>query len=278
MINTGAGGGAFNPMTITDADFTRLVKFVQGNYGIDLSQKKQLITGRLSTSIKQRGYTSFTDFVNQVIQTKDNDLITLLLDKLTTNYTFFMREKEHLDLFCQKIIPDIVQRHQRDKTLAIWSAGCSTGEEPYNITMFLFDYLGAQASQWDTRLLATDISNRAMTAAKKGVYELPDTIPPDWKKKYFVPQAGGQYQVAPKVRDNVIFQPFNLMDPIHFRRKFDVIFCRNVMIYFDQPTKDALVRRFYDATAPGGYLLISKSENLSANSPYRRLAPSTFQK
>ncbi|MCI9221837.1 MAG: protein-glutamate O-methyltransferase CheR [Oscillospiraceae bacterium] len=265
-------------MTITDADFTRLVKFVQGNYGIDLSQKKQLITGRLSTSIKQRGYTSFTDFVNQVIQTKDNDLITLLLDKLTTNYTFFMREKEHLDLFCQKIIPDIVQRHQRDKTLAIWSAGCSTGEEPYNITMFLFDYLGAQASQWDTRLLATDISNRAMTAAKKGVYELPDTIPPDWKKKYFVPQAGGQYQVAPKVRDNVIFQPFNLMDPIHFRRKFDVIFCRNVMIYFDQPTKDALVQRFYDATVPGGYLLISKSENLSANSPYRRLAPSTFQK
>ena len=278
MINTGAGGGAFNPMTITDADFTRLVKFVQGNYGIDLSQKKQLITGRLSTSIKQRGYTSFTDFVNQVIQTKDNDLITLLLDKLTTNYTFFMREKEHLDLFCQKIIPDIVQRHQRDKTLAIWSAGCSTGEEPYNITMFLFDYLGAQASQWDTRLLATDISNRAMTAAKKGVYELPDTIPPDWKKKYFVPQAGGQFQVAPKVRDNVIFQPFNLMAPIHFRRKFDVIFCRNVMIYFDQPTKDALVQRFYDATVPGGYLLISKSENLSANSPYRRLAPSTFQK
>ena len=276
---TGAGGsGSFSALTITDNDFNRLVKFVQTNYGIDLSQKKQLITGRLSTPLKQRGYTSFTDFVNHILQTKDNDLITLLLDKLTTNYTFFMREKEHLDLFCQKIIPDIVQRHQKDKTLAIWSAGCSTGEEPYNITMFLFDYLGPQASQWDTRLLATDISNRAMTAAKKGVYELPDTIPPDWKKKYFIPQAGGQYQVAPRVRDNVIFQPFNLMDPIHFRRKFDVIFCRNVMIYFDQPTKDALVRRFYDATVPGGYLLISKSENLSANMPYRRLAPSTFQK
>ena len=137
---------------------------------------------------------------------------------------------------------------------------------------------GAQASQWDTRLLATDISNRAMTAAKKGVYELPDTIPPEWKKKYFVSQPGGQYQVTKQVRDNVIFQPFNLMDPIRFRRKFDVIFCRNVMIYFDQPTKDALVRRFYDATVPGGYLLISKSENLSANMPYRRLAPSTFQK
>ena len=281
MINAGNGAGgssSFSALTITDNDFNRLVKFVQSNYGIDLSQKRQLITGRLSTALKQRGYTTFTDFVNHVLQTKDNDLITLLLDKLTTNYTFFMREKEHLDLFCRQIIPDIVRRHQRDKTLAIWSAGCSTGEEPYNITMFLLDYLGPQASQWDTRLLATDISNRAMTAAKKGVYELPDTIPPEWKKKYFVPQAGGQYQVAPKVRDNVIFQPFNLMDPIHFRRKFDVIFCRNVMIYFDQPTKDALVRRFYDATVPGGYLLISKSENLSADMPYKRLAPSTFQK
>ncbi len=278
MINPGKGGGSFSAMTISDNDFNRLAKFIQTNYGIDLTQKRQLITGRLSNPLKQRGYTSFSDFVNQVIQTKDNDLITLLLDKLTTNYTFFMREKEHLDLFCQKIIPDIVQRHQRDKTLAIWSAGCSTGEEPYNITMFLFDYLGPQAGQWDTRLLATDISNRAMTAAKKGVYELPDTIPPDWKKKYFVKQPDGHYQVAPKVRDNVIFQPFNLMDPIHFRRKFDVIFCRNVMIYFDQPTKDALVQRFYDATVPGGYLLISKSENLSTNTPYRRLAPSTFQK
>ena len=271
-------GGAFGPMSISDADFKRMVNFIQSSYGIDLSQKKQLITSRLSPALKKLGYGTFAEFVNHLLDKKENDEVTLVLNKLTTNYTFFMREKEHLDLFCQKIIPDIVQRHQRDKTLAIWSAGCSTGEEPYNITMFLFDYLGAQASQWDTRLLATDISNRAMTAAKKGVYELPDTIPPEWKKKYFVPQPGGQYQVAPKVRDNVIYQPFNLMDPIKFRRKFDVIFCRNVMIYFDQPTKDALVRRFYDATAPGGYLLISKSENLSANMPYRRLAPSTFQK
>ncbi|MCM1149743.1 MAG: protein-glutamate O-methyltransferase CheR [Butyricicoccus sp.] len=279
MTNQPASGGlSFSPMTISDADFTRLVRFIQSNYGIDLTQKRQLITGRLSTAIKQKGYRSFGDFVNHLLQTQDNDEITLLLDKLTTNYTFFMREKEHLDYFCSNIIPEIVRRHQRDKTLAIWSAGCSSGEEPYNITMFLFDYLGTQAGQWDTRLLATDISNRAMTAAKKGVYELPDTIPNDWKRKYFTKLPGGQYQVTKAVRDNVIFQPFNLMDPIKFRRKFDVIFCRNVMIYFDQPTKDALVDRFYDATVPGGYLLISKSENLSANAKYRRLAPSTFQK
>ena len=216
--------------------------------------------------------------MNHVLDKKENDEITLVLNKLTTNYTFFMREKEHLDLFCQKIIPEIVRRHQRDKTLAIWSAGCSSGEEPYNISMFLFDYLGPQAKDWDTRILATDISAQALASAKKGVYTLPETIPPEWKRKYFVDNRDGTHTVAPAVKENVIFQTFNLMDPINFRRKFDVIFCRNVMIYFDQPTKDALVRRFYDYTVPGGYLLISYSENLSPNAPYRRLATATFQK
>jgi chemotaxis protein methyltransferase CheR len=279
MTNLGkSGGGAFSPMTISDADFTKLVRFVQTNYGIDLSQKRQLITGRLSASIRQKGYSSFADFINNLLKTKDETEVTLLLDKLTTNYTFFMREQDHLDYFRKTIIPDIVRRHQKDKTLAIWSAGCSSGEEPYNISMYLFDYLGADARNWDTRLLATDISSKALASARRGVYELPDTIPADWKKKYFVPQSGGRYSVAPAVKDNVIFQTFNLMDPIKFRRKFDVIFCRNVMIYFDQPTKDALVRRFYDATVPGGYLLISYSENLSQNTPYRRLATATFQK
>ena len=271
-------GKTFSSMSITDVDFQRLVKFIQSNYGINLSQKRQLITGRLSVSLKQKGYSNFKDFVDHILKTRDEAEITFLLDKLTTNYTFFMREKEHLDLFQTRIIPDIVRKHQRDKTLAIWSAGCSSGEEPYNITMYLYDYLGTQASQWDTRLLATDISSKALAAAQRGVYELPDTIPPEWKRKYFRPESGGLYGVTPEVKKNVIFQTFNLMDPIRFRRKFDVIFCRNVMIYFDQPTKDALVQRFYDALVPGGYFLISYSENLSQNTPFRRLAPATFQK
>lgn len=268
----------FSPMTISDADFVRLTRFVQENYGINLTQKRQLITSRLSASLKAKGYQDFTAFVDHLLKTKDQADLTLLLDKLTTNYTFFMREKDHLDYFRQSIIPNIVRRNQRERVLSIWSAGCSTGEEPYNISMYLLDYLGADAARWDTRVLATDISSRALTEAKRGIYELPDTIPPEWRKKYFVPSQDGLFSVAPKIRDNVIFQPFNLMDPIRFRRPFDVIFCRNVMIYFDQPTKDALVRRFYDATVPQGYLLISYSENLSPNSPYRRLAPATFQK
>ena len=276
--NTPAQGAMFSPMSISDADFRRLANFVQSNYGIDLSQKRQLITGRLSVTIKQLGYSNFTDFVDHLLKTKDEKEVTLLLNKLTTNYTFFMREQDHLDYFRDQIIPDIVRRHERDKSLAIWSAGCSSGEEPYNISMYLFDYLGSQASQWDTRILATDISAQALNTARQGIYELPDTIPAEWRRKYFTDLKNGRHQVVPAIKNNVIFQTFNLMDPIRFRRKFDVIFCRNVMIYFDQPTKDALVQRFYDATNPGGYFLISYSENLSPGTPYRRLAPATFQK
>lgn len=278
VTNSGEVKGAFSPMTISDADFNRMATFIKHNYGIDLSQKRQLITGRLSPALRKMGYANFSDFVTHLMNKKDPDEVTLVLNKLTTNYTFFMREKEHLDYFKQHIIPDLVRRHNRDKILSIWSAGCSSGEEPYNISMFLFDYLGSQANQWDTRILATDISADALAAAKRGTYELPDTIPQDWKRKYFKENPNGSFTVAPNIRNNVIFQPFNLMDPIRFRRKFDLIFCRNVMIYFDQATKDALVQRFYDATVPGGYLLISYSENLGQNTPYRRLATATFQK
>ena len=279
MVNgTQEGAARFAPMTISDADFLRLSSFIQSNYGIDLTKKRQLITGRLSASIRQRGYSSFSDFVDHLLTHKDNEEVTLVLNKLTTNYTFFMREQDHLDYFYNNIIPELVRRHERDKVLSIWSAGCSSGEEPYNITMLLFDYLGAQAKDWDLKILATDISEQALTAAQRGTYTLPDTIPQEWRKKYFRDNGNGTHTVAPAVRDNVIFRPFNLMDPINFRRKFDVIFCRNVMIYFDQPTKDALVQRFHDATVPGGYLLISYSETLSPKTPYRRLAPATFQK
>lgn len=268
------------PLTnISNEDFNKLVKFIHTQYGIDLSQKRQLVTSRLSSLLSQKGYTDFGPFVSELLRKQDPADLELVLNRLTTNYTFFMREQEHFDFFQNVILPDLVKRHQKDKVLAIWSAGCSSGEEPYNISIYIKEFLGAQASQWDTRVLATDISQKALASAKRGVYDLPDTLPPVWRKKYFRPVAGSkQFMVAPIIRDNVIFQTFNLMDPIRFRLKFDVIFCRNVMIYFDQPTKDALVRRFYDATVPGGYLLISKSENLSADMPYKRLAPSTFQK
>lgn len=265
-------------MAISEKDFIRLVSFVKSKYGIDLTQKKQLVTSRLSSTVKNLGYQNFTQYVDFLLSKGSGDDINQLLSRLTTNYTYFMREVESFDYFVNRILPDLVRRHERDKCLSIWSAACSSGEEPYNVSMYIMDYLGSRAAQWDTRLLASDISLDALAKAKRGVYELPDSIPQNWKRNYFKPAGGKNFEVVPQIKNNVIFKQFNLMDPIQFKRKFDVIFCRNVMIYFDQPTKSALARRMFDATVPGGYLIISKAENLPPDTPYARVAASIFQK
>ena len=148
--------------------------------------------------------------------------------------------------------------------------------------MILKEYFGNKPGNWDTRILATDISQNALKAALSGIYdeESLSALPEDWKRKYFRrTNEPGVFEVSDVLRNNVIFKTFNLMDPIRFKLKFDVIFCRNVMIYFDQPTKEALVRRFYDATVPGGYFFIGHSESLNkATTPYHYLMPSTYRK
>lgn len=265
---------------LSERDFVRLTSFIKQKYGINLTQKRQLITSRMSSTLAAQGYKNFGDYVDHILTAATQNDIETLLNKLTTNYTYFMREQTHYDFFQHTILPELVRKRERDRVLSIWSAGCSSGEEPYNISMILMDFLGPSASSWDSRVLATDISQQALAAAHRATYDLPDTIPPAWRQKYFTKAADSSlYTVVPSIRNNVIFRTFNLMDPIRFRLKFDVIFCRNVMIYFDQPTKDALVQRFYDATVPGGYLLIGHSETLNKdNSPYRYLQPATYRK
>jgi chemotaxis protein methyltransferase CheR len=268
-------------LTLSQQDFTRLVQFVKKNYGIDLSKKMQLIMGRLSNTIISLGYSSFTDYVDHIISAGNPADLEVMLNKLTTNYTYFMREEAHFKFFRDTILPYIL-KEKKNKVLSIWSAGCSSGEEPYTISMIIKETLGAQATLWDTRVLATDISQNALKAAKEAVYDEDSlkNLSSTWKSQYFAKTAErGVYSVAPAIKSNVIFQTFNLMDPIRFRLKFDVIFCRNVMIYFDQNTKDALIQRFYDATAQGGYLLIGHSETISKEkTPYKYLMPATYRK
>lgn len=268
-------------MPITDQDFKRLVSFMKANYGIDLSKKRQLILGRLSNRAMAMGFTSFTEYVDYILNSKDPRDVEDMLNRLTTNYTFFMREETHFTFFRDTILPYLERQHQRDHVLSIWSAGCSSGQEPYTISMILKDYFSGKSGNWDTRVLATDISQRVLGQAQQACYEEDSlqSIPGGWRQKYFQKAENGLWQVKPEIRSNVIFKTFNLMDPIRFRLKFDVIFCRNVMIYFDQPTKDALVQRFFDATVPGGYLLIGHSEGLNkANTPYEYIMPATYRK
>lgn len=269
----------FLDLTISDADFHRMVSFIKSNYGIDLSKKRQLITSRLSHSLKERGYKDFGAFLQHLFTTKDPADLELVLNKLTTNYTFFLREKDHFTYFQNTMLPEMVRQHQRDHVLSIWSAGCSSGEEPYTLSIYLKEFFGPQSNQWDTRILATDISHQALAKAQAGSYPLPADMPDAWRKRYFVQdKSGDTYTVAPAIKQNVIFRTFNLMDPIRFRLKFDVIFCRNVMIYFDLETRNALVSRFWEALNPWGYLVISHSESLGQNPHFRMVAPAIYQR
>lgn len=268
-------------LTLTDADFHRLSIYIRKNYGIDLSRKKPLIVSRLTNTLTARGYTEFSRYVDEILSGRRDDLVTVMLDKLTTNYTYFLREEAHFEFLNETVLPALAKTHDRNKVLSIWSAGCSSGEEPYTISMYLNEFFGSRAQDWDTRILATDISQQILGTASNPVYHEPglDRLPPSWKQKYFTRRPDGTYTIAPQIKQNVIFQTFNLMDPIHFKRPFDLIFCRNVMIYFDQPTKNDLVKRLYHATVPGGYLFIGHSESLNkAECPYQYLMPAIYQK
>lgn len=267
-------------MTIADADFQRLVGFMKNNYGIDLGKKQHLIAGRLSSTIESKGFTTFSQYVEYITTSQNEEDIDVLINKLTTNYTFFMREVQHFDYFRDTVLPWLEQT-KTNKVLSIWSAGCSSGQEPYTLSMIMKEYFGPKASQWDTRVLATDISQNILSTAKAAEYEGKGLteLPPGWKEKYFKQTGKDLYTVVPDIKNNVIFRTFNLMDPIRFKIPFDVIFCRNVMIYFDAPTKDALTNRFYDATNPGGYLMIGHSESLTKGATkYNYLMPATYRK
>lgn len=253
-------------MEITDREFERLVGFMRTNYGINLSAKRVLIQGRLGNMLRERGFTSYDQYIDAVLSDTSGAEVTTILNKLTTNHTFFMREPEHYTFMKDVVLPFAVE-NAKNNELRIWSAGCSSGEECYTTAMLLDQYFGAEKARWDTRILATDISNSVMDKAKAGIYHEDGMkgLSPEWKARYFTSIGDGKYQICQAMRDEIIFKPFNLMEPMpekYIKRPFDLIFCRNVMIYFDQPTKNALVNRFFTVLKPGGYLYIGHAESI----------------
>jgi chemotaxis protein methyltransferase CheR len=270
-------------ISISDADFVKLTQFIKDNYGINLTQKRTLIEGRLSNIILEKGFVSFSNYLDYVFGDKTGEEIIVLINKLTTNHTYFMREANHFEYLRDTVLP-YLESTVKDRDLRIWSAGCSTGEEPYTLEIIMQEYFSKSPCKWDTQILATDISNRALEVARHGIYaeEGMKDIPSMWKLNYFEKLSGndGHLKVKDSIKNSVIFRPFNLMTPdFPFRKKFHVIFCRNVMIYFDQPTKNALVERYYDSTEPGGYLFIGHSESISRESTrYKYIMPAVYRK
>lgn len=268
-------------MRIEQEDFLRLKTYMQDHFGINLDKKQTLVEGRLANTLTQAGYTSFYDYIEDVMRDKTGEKIALLTTKLTTNYSYFMREQAHYEFMTRVALPFWKERI-RDKDLRIWSAGCSSGEEAYTTAMVLKEYFGREKSAWDSTILATDISARVLSEAKAAVYPLQrlEKLPPEWQRKYFTPAGPDMVQVKPELQKEVVFGHFNLMDEFtRFKKKFHIIFCRNVMIYFDFATKEALANRFYHALEPGGFLFVGLSESITGmKTPFQQVGSAIYRK
>lgn len=273
-----AGG---NLLKINDKEFERLVTYMRDNYGINLTHKRALVEGRLSNSLVELGYSNYNDYMDMCFADVTGKEIDKLIIKLTTNHTYFMREPEHYSFLTSTVLP-FIKEVNKTKSMRIWSAGCSSGEEAYTTAMHISEYLGAEKKDWDTRILATDISLKILSSAQEGVYAASgmQDLPDAWKTKYFDKCEDDKYKVKKALRDEVIFRTFNLMEDIPFKKApFDLIFCRNVMIYFEMETKIELVKRFYDVLRPGGYLFIGHAESIPRDTTnYEYIKPAIYRK
>lgn len=265
---------------LKDDEFNEITSYIKSNFGVNLTNKRPLIEGRLSNYISDLGYDNYHDYFNYAKKDMVNDEMTMLINKLTTNHTYFFRENDHFEFYKNTILP-WVDKNLKTKDLRVWSAGCSSGQEPYTLSMITLEYLGAGASDWDHTILASDISNKVLTIAKNGIYsrdELSD-VPHSWIKKYFAAHDEEKFIVSESLRKSVAYRNFNLLSPFEFKKPFHAIFCRNVMIYFDMPTKNQIINKFYDVLQPGGYFMIGHSESLSScDHRFKYIKPSIYQK
>ncbi len=270
---------------ISDQEFQAIRRLVYRQFGINLTeQKKTLVVGRLQKVIKNRGFDSFRDYIDWLGSGKSAEALEELANNISTNHTFFYREKAHFEYFSQKILPELTARKEQsgDRTLRIWCAGCSSGEEPYTLMMLMLEHLGAKLNGWNPRLLATDLSAQILKTAMSGVYEEDRVadLPAGLRNKYFSKLPDGDLSVANTIRSRIDFRRHNLMEAkFPFNKPFDAIFCRNVMIYFDRETRNALVAKFHQHTAMGGHLLIGHSESLGRDdTEYDYVMPAVYRR
>lgn len=265
----------------TDRDFAFLRKVAYEHTGIILGEnKRQMVYGRLARRIRQLGLGNFSDYCKRIETDLDSEL-SELVNAITTNLTSFFRENHHFEHLANTALPEIMACNARQHRLRIWSAGCSTGEEPYSIAITLAE--SGRLSGWDTRILATDIDTNVVTRASAGVYadDRIQGIDPQCLRRWFQRGSGtndGKARVVQPLRDMISFRQLNLLGPWKMQGPFDIIFCRNVVIYFDKETQRKLFARYADMLAPHGYLYIGHSENLLKISEQFRLLGSTIYK
>lgn len=272
-------------MEINADDFEFLRHVVAENAGIVLGpSKRQLVQGRLSRRIRELRLDSFTAYCQHVRNSGPEELV-ILINALTTNVTAFFRENHHFEQLSQRLLPEAMERNSVSRRIRIWSAGCSSGEEPYSIAMAVAESLPA-GQLWDVKILATDIDSHMVQTASEGVYPsdrihgMPQQEERQrrWLKKGSGP-LDGMVKVKPELSRFVSFGVLNLLAEWPIRGPFDIVFCRNVMIYFDQPTRERLIGRFANVLAEGGHLCLGHSESIhDPNGPFRLVGRTIYSK
>lgn len=274
--------------TLTDNEFELIRRLVYSECGIKLNkEKRELVKSRLTKRLRKYGFNTFEEYYKYAtdIDKTGNELVCLI-DCISTNKTEFFREKAHFDFLDKNFLPDLIEEKRKRGFYKLrgWSAGCSTGEEPFSMGITVYDNLDV-SSRWDVKILGTDISTRVLEKAKQGIYEKEKLagLPQEIIRTHFIRSKGTDttyYKVKEYLRRLVYFGRLNLMDEQYpFSGQFDFIFCRNVMIYFDKATQGKLVSKFYKYLAPGGCLLIGHSESLTGiPNHFEYIQPTIYRK
>ena len=243
------------------AEFEQIRSLAKERFGLDLRPgKEDLVTARLARGMRSGRFRSFREYLEHIRADSTGESLTALINALTTNHTSFYREPQHFEFLTRQVLPSLAW----ESDIRIWSAACSTGEEPYSI-------LCSAAQLWNgdirrLRVFATDISTRVLDIAKAGVYPEASlaNVPPAWRSCFqSTPARDGNVRFKAELARSIEFRRLNLVEPFPFAGKFRVIFCRNVMIYFDKPTQERLVQKLTTHLEPGGYLFVGHSESLA---------------
>jgi len=253
-------------LELSDQVFARFCRIVREQAGIVLDDtKRDLVYSRLSRRLRALSMTDFKEYCDLVERNTEPEFEEFL-NAITTNLTSFFRERHHFDFMSETVIPELLKRHEKDRRIRLWSAGCSTGNEPYSLSMTLLENLPASQA-WDILVLATDLDTRVLDKARAGVYEYKDieSLKPAQRQRWFEKGGSGNEElvrVKPELGELIRFNQLNLMGDWPMKGPFDVIFCRNVVIYFDKDTQRRLFDRYAQLMTDGGYLFVGHSESL----------------
>jgi len=256
---------AHREFAFTRRDFNHLCQLVDEHTGIQLAEgKEDMLYGRLSRRIRKIGFSSFKEYITLLERDEHSDEFSEFINAVTTNLTSFFRENHHFDYMKKTLLPDLIKRDRDTRRIRIWSAGSSTGEEPYSIAMTVAETI---PPGWDVKILATDLDTDVLAHGERGIYDESriEGLNRALVKRWFVKSKmqPGKVRVKPELQDMIYFRKLNLLQPWPMKGPVDIIFCRNVIIYFDMPTKQSLMGRYADMLIHHGHLFLGHSEAMN---------------